>query len=94
MLLCLQRLLLVLALLFSQQVALGHAQDHLLKGTASDQKVCEQCALAAQLGASPTSNPPHFPAVTPDVPVEGAILSVFHPGVSAPFSSRAPPTLD
>ena len=55
MLLCLQRLLLVVVLLFSQQVASAHAQDHQLKGTVSDQQVCEQCVLAAHLGSAPTS---------------------------------------
>ena len=93
MLLCLQRLLLVVALLFSQQVASAHAQDHQLKGTASDQQVCEQCVLAAHLGAAPTTTPAQVACACEGARPIVAPPCVFHPGAFAPFSSRAPPVL-
>jgi len=91
MLLDLQRLLLVLALLFSQQVAFAHAQDHQLKGTASDQGACQQCALAAQLGSAPTAAATSFDnSLSFPVP-EYSGDSIHTPGAFAPFRSRAPP---
>lgn len=91
MLPCLQRLLLVLALLFSQQVALAHAQDHQLKGTLSDKQACEQCALAIQLGGAPTSSAPAVHVECGFAAPACAAHSVHLPGASTPFSSRAPP---
>jgi len=91
MLLYLQHLLLVLALLFSQQVAFAHAQEHQLKGTASDQRACEQCALAAQLGSAPAAVAASFDNGLGFPVPEYSAGSVHTPGASAPFRSRAPP---
>ncbi|MCC7549604.1 MAG: hypothetical protein IT532_17785 [Burkholderiales bacterium] len=87
----LQRLLLVIVLLFSQQVAFAHALDHQLAGTTSDQQACEQCARAVQLGGTPTSStscPDHVTShAAPAAPADPVFLT----GAFAPFSSRAPP---
>ncbi len=91
MLFCLQRLLLVIALLFSQQLAFAHAQEHQLKGTTSDKQACEQCTLATQLGGTPTSAAPSLDNGLAHSAPRIALHSVFLPGASAPFSSRAPP---
>jgi len=89
----LQRLLLIAVLLFSQQVAFAHAQEHQLEGTASDKQACEQCVLAAQLGGAPTSDAPRVQAVAGHAMPACPVHSIFLPGAFAPFSSRAPPAL-
>jgi len=91
MLLCLQRLLLVIALLFSQQVAFAHAQEHQLKGTASDQRACQQCAMVAQLGSTPTAPAASFDNGLGFPVPEYSAGSIHTPGAFAPFRSRAPP---
>jgi len=93
------RLLLVLALLSGQQVALAHALGHAHEGqpvkTHHDGKqaeqACEQCLAHAQLlGAA--SHVPELPAIVPADPTAPAVVVVrYWPRAAPAYRSRAPP---
>ena len=83
------RLLLILALLFTQMGGLTHAVSHLLAEPAQgtdqslpdDHKLCELCAVYAQIGSALTSSTIQFASID--------YASVLQPGSPASSSSRS-----
>lgn len=84
-------LLLAFALLVAQQIAFTHAQTHALKGSTPDSQVCEECVVAAQLGSAPITTTAGFDIDLRFAVAPYAIHSVFLPGPTRSFCSRAPP---
>lgn len=96
----LTNLLLSCLLVLTQQLGIAHALSHLAspvpKAPRSDtnhpaEKVCTDCMMFAQLGAALTSSPVTPVALGPQYEILAASFRVFHPELSLPFHSRAPP---
>ena len=90
------RLLLVFALFFSQLGGLTYGIAHTLEEQSQDQslphdKLCELCAIYAQLGGSPVSHAAQIaPLEQHAVLVSASIIAFPSPEFSA-FAARAPP---
>lgn len=89
-------LLFVFALLFTQQGAVVHALSHTLAEQKQDSslpqdKVCDLCAVYAQIGSAIASSPVAFAAVELGVSLVPVTVTEFHSPLFAAFAARAPP---
>lgn len=90
------RLLLVLALLFTQLGGLTHGIVHTLAEQSQDQslphdKLCELCASYAQLGCALASAPVHLAVDTQRFVFEANSVPDFQSFAFSAFAARAPP---
>jgi len=89
-------LLFVFALLFAQQGGFVHALHHVLDEQTQDHslphdKLCEQCAVYAQLGSAIASSLVFFTPLEQVVAFISVSFAEFHSSAFIAFSARAPP---
>lgn len=90
------RLLLIVALLFTQLGGLTHGIAHVMADQAQDQsqphdKQCDLCAAYAQVGSALPGSPAHLFATEQRFSLLALATSSFHSFVFSAFSARAPP---
>ncbi len=90
------RLLLIFALLFAQLGGLAHGISHAMADQSQDQslphdKLCDLCAVYAQLGSAIGSNTVHFELASCHETVHHVLFAPTTCSSFVAFSARAPP---